>query len=217
MKILNKFAYFSVLCICVNLVMLLALLFLPFFIAIIDFILPIFSISLQPVETSIVQQDFLSVNSSHAGETQSNNPLPTPPTVDEECESMDSTNSNDGEPAPPNSDGPQCVYPVVYPAYVAPFFPFSIPFYSGYSAETTNKEETHEVLKPTAVHSKSPLNVDELIGMSKLSLGESIGHAGPSSLSLQLLEGSSRRSAFHANPASGSENMNSGGSPIHAV
>ncbi|KAA0041072.1 transcription factor MYB1R1 [Cucumis melo var. makuwa] len=167
------------------------------------------------VDNSIVQQDFLSVNSSHA-ESQSNNPLPTPPTVDEECESMDSTNSNDGETAPAEPDGPQCCYPVVYPAYVAPFFPFSIPFYSGYSAETTNKE-THEVLKPTAVHSKSPLNVDELIGMSKLSLGESIGHAGPSSLSLKLLEGSSRRSAFHANPASGSENMSSGGSPIHAV
>lgn len=77
--------------------------------------------------------------------------------------------------------------------------------------------ETHEVLKPTAVHSKSPINVDELVGMSKLSLGESIGHAGPSSLTLKLLEGSSRQSAFHANPASGSSSMNSSGSPIHAV
>ena len=180
-----------------------------------DSFFPLPSTSLQPVENSIAQQEFLSVSSSHA-ETQSNNPLPTPPTVDEECESMDSTHSNDGESAPAKLDGPQCCYPMVYPAYVAPFFPFSVPFYSGYSAETANKE-THEVLKPTAVHSKTPLNVDELIGMSKLSLGESIGHAGPSSLSLKLLEGASRRSAFHAKAASGSENMNSGCSPIHAL
>ena len=46
---------------------------------------------------------------------------------------------------------------------------------------------------------------------------ESIGHAGPSSLSLKLPEGSSRQSAFHANPASGSSNINSSSSPIHAV
>lgn len=61
------------------------------------------------------------------------------------------------------------------------------------------------------------INVDELVGMSKLSLGESIGNSSPSSLSLKLLEGSSRQSAFHANPASGSSNINSSGSPIHAV
>lgn len=41
--------------------------------------------------------------------------------------------------------------------------------------------------------------MDELVGMSKLSLGESIGDAGPSYLSLKLLKGSSRQSAFHAN------------------
>ncbi|MBA0563785.1 hypothetical protein Golob_008748 [Gossypium lobatum] len=74
------------------------------------------------------------------------------------------------------------------------------------------KTDTHEVVKPTAVHSKSPINVDELVGMSKLSLGESIGDNGPSSLSLKL-DGSSRQSAFHANPSS----RNSSGSPIHAV
>lgn len=69
------------------------------------------------------------------------------------------------------------------------------------------------MLKPTAVHTKSPINVDELVGMSKLSLGESIGDKGPSSLSLKLLEGANRQSAFHANTDTGG----STGGPIHAL
>uniref|UniRef100_A0A5B6ZB00 Putative transcription factor MYB1R1 n=1 Tax=Davidia involucrata TaxID=16924 RepID=A0A5B6ZB00_DAVIN len=169
----------------------------------------------ESVDTPMVSRDFFAVNAPQA-ETQSNNPLPAPPALDEECESMDSANSNDGEPAPPKPDSSQCCYPVVFPAYVSPFFPVSFPFYSGYNMEPA-KTETHEVLKPTAVHSKSPINVDELVGMSKLSLGESLGDAGSSSLTLKLLEGSTRQSAFHANPASGSSSMNSSSSPIHAV
>ncbi|KAG6687427.1 hypothetical protein I3843_11G070800 [Carya illinoinensis] len=131
----------------------------------------------ESVETQMAPQDFLSVNQSQA-ETQSNPPLPTTPALDEECESMDSSNSNDGDPVPPNPDSSQPSYPVVYPAYFSPFFPLSFPFWPGYTTEGT-KKETHEVLKPTAVHSKSPINVDELVGMSKLSLGGSIGHAVP--------------------------------------
>ncbi|KAL1333493.1 hypothetical protein HN51_062320 [Arachis hypogaea] len=172
-------------------------------------------------DTPMVQQDFLSANQLQA-ETEGNNPLPAVPTLDEECESMDSTNSNDGDSAPlkpENSQPPQqqSSYPVLYPAYYSPFFPFPLPYWSGYSPEpNTVKEETHEVLKPTAVHSKAPINVDELVGMSKLSLGETIADSGPSSLSLKLQEeGPSRQSAFHATPTCGSSNMNE--SAIHAV
>ena len=163
----------------------------------------------------MVQQDFLSANQVPA-ETEGNNPLPATPALDEECESMDSTNSNDGESTPlkPENNS-QSSFPVLYPAYYSSFFPFPLPYWSGYSPEPT-KKETHEVLKPTAVHSKAPINVDELVGMSKLSLGDSIGDSGPSSLSLKLLEeGPSRQSAFHATPTCGSSNMN--GSAIHAV
>ncbi|XP_008239283.1 PREDICTED: uncharacterized protein LOC103337892 [Prunus mume] len=170
-------------------------------------------IFLQSVEAPMEPLDFLPGNHLQA-ESQSNNPLPAPPALDEECESMDSTNS-DGEPAPPQPDSSQSFYPMIYPAYFSPF-PVPFPLWPGYSTEPT-KQDKHEVLKPTAVHSKSPINVDELVGMSKLSLGEPIGHSGPSSLTLKLVEGSSRQSAFHANPGSGSSGMNSGGSPIHAV
>ncbi|KAK2981614.1 hypothetical protein RJ640_012896 [Escallonia rubra] len=159
-------------------------------------------------------RDFFAVNPPQP-ETQSNNLLP-PTSLEEECESMDSVNSSGCEPAPQNPDTSQCSYPVVIPAYISPFVPFSFPFWPGCGAEPA-KTENHEVLKPTAVHSKSPINVDELVGMSKLTLGDSIGQTGPSSLSAKLLEGSSRQSAFHANPTSGSSGMNSSSSPIHAV
>ncbi|KAJ8754425.1 hypothetical protein K2173_002876 [Erythroxylum novogranatense] len=172
----------------------------------------------EPAEMPMVSQDPLPVNLPQA-ETQSDNALPPaaalPPLhIQEESESMDSTNSNEGEPAPPMPENLQPYYPVLYPTYFSPFFPF----WPGYCPETT-KEETHEVFKPTAVHSKSPINVDEMVGMSKLSLGESIGIDGPSSLSLKLLDRSSRQSAFHANPTSKSSSMNSSSNPnpIHAV
>ncbi|KAF3654647.1 Transcription factor DIVARICATA [Capsicum annuum] len=168
-------------------------------------------------DTPMVSRDFLAEDPQ--AEMQSNNPLPPTPVVDEECESMGSAasaNSIDGEHSLPIPESSQYPHPLVYPAYVAPFFPMPYPCWPGYTAEPA-KAETHEVLKPTAVHSKSPINVDELVGMSKLSLGESIGNAKPPSLSLKLVEGSSRQSAFHANPSSGSSGMNSSHSPIHAV
>lgn len=141
--------------------------------------------------------------------------------MDEEVESVDSPHSNESEPLPPKPDESNYSYPVVYPAYVAPFFPVAFPMWSGYNVEPP-KQETHEVVKPRAVHSKSPINVDELVGMSKLSLGES-GSGGdapmpPPPVSLKLVEGgSTRQSAFHANPSSGSSGMNSSHTPIHAV
>ncbi|XVE65127.1 hypothetical protein DITRI_Ditri07aG0156400 [Diplodiscus trichospermus] len=168
----------------------------------------------ESVDTPMVSQDLFSENHPEA-ETLNSNQLHVPPPLDEEDESMDSDNSNDGETVPPKSESSQPCYPVLYPTYFPPFFPYSFPYWMGYNTEPT-KNDTHEVVKPTAVHSKSPINVDELVGMSKLSLGESIGDRGPSSLSLKL-DGSSRQSAFHANPASGNSSMSSSGSPIHAV
>ncbi|KAJ1383663.1 SANT/Myb domain [Sesbania bispinosa] len=165
----------------------------------------------ESADTAIGQQDLLPSNQVQA-ETEGNNPLPAPPVLDEECESMDSTNSNDGDSASLKPDSSQSSY-LTY--CYSPFCPFPMPYWSaGYSPEPT-KREAHEVLKPTAVHSKSPINVDELVGMSKLSLGDSIGDSGPSSLSLKLLEGPSRQSAFHATPACSDSNMN--GSAVHAV
>ncbi|KAB2039130.1 hypothetical protein ERO13_D03G165600v2 [Gossypium hirsutum] len=163
----------------------------------------------------MVSHDSFSVNPSEA-KAQSNDHLPIPPALDEEDETMDTDKSNDGENIhiPPKPETSQPHFPALYPAYFPPFFPFSLSYWMGYNTEPT-KENTHEVVKPMAVHSKIPINVDELVGMSKLSLGESIGGNGPSSVSLKL-DGSSRQSAFHANPVPGNSRMNSSGSPIHA-
>ncbi|KAL7160488.1 hypothetical protein ABFS83_01G098500 [Erythranthe nasuta] len=172
----------------------------------------------ESVDTTVMTSDFFPVNIPQT-EAQSSTHVP-----DEECESMESANSNDGEVLPPQqmqegAVAPQYPYPLMYPAYVAaPLYPFPVQFWPGYETEPA-KEEAHEVVKPTAVHSKTPINVDELVGMSKqLSLGESLGDSGPSTLSLKLNEGSTTRpSAFQANPASGNTGINSSHNPIHAV
>ncbi|XP_039036320.1 transcription factor MYBS3-like isoform X2 [Hibiscus syriacus] len=145
-------------------------------------------------DTPMVSQDLFSAEPPQA-ETQSNDQLCIPPPLDEEDEAMDSYDSNDGEPVPPTMESSQPCYPVVHRP---PFFPLLFPYWMGYNTEPI-KTDTHEVVKPTAVHSTSPINVDELVGMSKLSLGECIGDNRPSSLSLRL-DGSSRQSAFHPNP-----------------
>ncbi|XP_010518718.1 PREDICTED: uncharacterized protein LOC104798365 [Tarenaya hassleriana] len=146
-------------------------------------------------------------------------PAPAPSSIleIEECESMDSTNSSTGEPPVTAEDNTQlqlpASFPVLYPTYFSPFYSFTFPVWpAGYVPEPTKKEESHEILRPTAVHSKAPINVDELLGMSKLSLGESEQQPLP----LNLVGGSStRQSAFHPSPASGGgSDMKSA---IHAV
>lgn len=169
----------------------------------------------EPVDAPVESQHIMPTNHPQ-NETQSDNPLSgPPPNMDEECESKGSANSNnDGEilvPIPETSHS-QYAYPLVYPAaYMTPIYPLPIPFWQGYNGPEPPKGERHQVLKPTAVHSKSPINVDELVGMSKLSLGESLADVKPPPLSLELVEGSTRQSAFHAKPVSSSHN------PIHAV
>ncbi|WOG86312.1 hypothetical protein DCAR_0205514 [Daucus carota subsp. sativus] len=157
----------------------------------------------ESVETPMVSQEFLSADPTQA-ETQVD-------TFQEECESMESANTSDTVPTPKPENLQYC-YPVVYPAYV----PYPVPFWMG-SNPGPITTDTHEVLKPTAVHSKAPINLDQLVGMSKLSIGGSIGKGGPSSLSVKLREGSSRQSAFHAKSSPASSGMNSRKSPIHAI
>ncbi|XP_047327738.1 transcription factor MYBS3 [Impatiens glandulifera] len=176
----------------------------------------------------MVSHDFFAENPPPQGETQGIFSLPSPPALEEEIEieSMDSTtNFNEEEPeqVPQIPDAQPCYYPVLYPAFVPSFFPYSVPIWPSPPAYNNQEQqqpaiiETHQVVRPTAVHSKSPINVDELVGMSKLSIAESDGNGDPS-LSLKLLDGSTRQSAFHANPASGNSTAgSSSNNPIHAV
>ncbi|EEF46386.1 DNA binding protein, putative [Ricinus communis] len=106
-----------------------------------------------------------------------------------------------------------------YPAYM----PIPYPFWSTNTAipEEANTVETsnHQVLKPVPIFPKEPVNVDELVGMSHLSIGEmERDHRELSRLSLKLIGEPSRQSAFHANASvSGSDLSQGKGSPIQAV
>ncbi|XP_008791498.1 transcription factor MYBS3-like [Phoenix dactylifera] len=80
--------------------------------------------------------------------------------------------------------------------------------------------EMHEIVKPTPVVPKEAVNMDEVAGMSKLSIGEhAAGRMEPSALSLKLLGAStSRQSAFHLNPSISRPDLSQGSSnAIHAV
>lgn len=180
-----------------------------------------------PDTNMMPSNDYPNGNPSQPEAQSINNPLTIPTLEEEECESMDSANSNtvdfpiDPTPAPLNLEAPQCLYPVMFPAYVSPLIPVAIPYWPGPGSSqdqpTSVKTESHEVLKPTAVHSKSPINVDDLVGMSKLTLGESIGDGSTTNLKL-VGGGLSRQSAFHANnPGPRASNMDNNHNPIHAL
>ncbi|KAK9066207.1 hypothetical protein SSX86_013528 [Deinandra increscens subsp. villosa] len=72
----------------------------------------------------------------------------------------------------------------------------------------------HRVVKPIPILSKEPMNLDELVGMSKqLSLKDPEHHQNiePSPLSLKILAKLSRHSAFHAStPVTGSSGVQNG-------
>ncbi|XP_064964750.1 transcription factor MYBS3-like [Musa acuminata AAA Group] len=148
---------------------------------------------MEPDEPLEPQPFLMSFQESDA---QNNKPPPIPPTLNEEYESMDS-NDSIIEAVVSQPEASQCSYPVILPAYFSPFLQFSFPNWSGNRSDTS-EQQAHVIIKPTPVHSTTAINVDELVGMSKLSIGES---AGEKSSTLDLLGGSKRQSAFHANPS----------------
>lgn len=136
-------------------------------------------------------------------EAQVLKPPPLPPPREEEVESMESDTSAVAESSAASTVMPenfQPSYPVILPAYFSPFLQFSVPLWANQKDGDDLPQETHEIVKPIPVHSKEPINVDELLGMSKLSIGESNQETVSTSLSLNLLGGQNRQSAFHANP-----------------
>ncbi|KAJ0242676.1 Transcription factor KUA1 [Hirschfeldia incana] len=187
------------------------------------------AMDLQEPETESTPVETLMQSSDSVHQTLASSSRQAPSILEiDECESMDSTNSTTGEPtsiaaAASSSSSileettqPQLQsFPILYPAYFSPYYPFPYPIWpAGYVPEPTKKEETHEILRPTAVHSKAPINVDELLGMSKLSLGESKKTNGESDQTLSLKLGT-RQSAFHPNPSSDSSDITN--NAVHAV
>ncbi|XP_042486411.1 transcription factor MYBS3-like [Macadamia integrifolia] len=156
------------------------------------------------VETTIVTEEHLLQPTSQAGETECVNPeLPFDLSLNHECEPMEGT-SNETHREVEETVMPSN-FPPMIPGFFPPYLPVAFPFWppSAAPAEEENQVETsqHQVLKPSPIHSKEPVNVDQLVGLSKLSLGEAAkGHLEPSPLSQKLLGAPSRQSAFHAKP-----------------
>ncbi|KAE9600454.1 hypothetical protein Lal_00045641 [Lupinus albus] len=130
-----------------------------------------------------------------------------------EFEPMETTTTQENEEGPNEtmtaSNGKTPMSLAFFPAYVP--VPFSIwpsitPPFDGLNGKTYH----HQVVKPIAV--KEPVNVDELVGMSHLSIGERerrVFDREPSPLSLRLSGEPSRQSAFHANAPVGGARKNS--------
>ncbi|GAA0139460.1 DNA-binding transcription factor [Lithospermum erythrorhizon] len=119
--------------------------------------------------------------------------------------------------APPAELPP--MFPPLFPAYITlpyPLWPPHGPLVNEHKGPETSQ---HQILKPIPVVPKEPVNVDELVGMSQLSLGETISsNIEPSPLSLKLKNEPSRHSAFHASvPAGGTEITTGDNSTIKAV
>lgn len=152
----------------------------------------------------ILQSDLPPLPGNQEPEAQILNhpPLPPPMEEEEEVESMESDTSVIAESSSASAIMPenlQSSYPVLVPAYFSPFLQFSVPFWQNQNDGDDLGQGTHEIVKPVPVHSKSPINVDELVGMSKLSIGDPKQETVSTSLSLKMVGGQNRQSAFQAN------------------
>ncbi|XP_019196959.1 PREDICTED: transcription factor MYB1R1-like isoform X2 [Ipomoea nil] len=114
--------------------------------------------------------------------------------------------------------------PLVYPQFIPAYIPIPFPIWPSNAValdEDRGGAETsrHQILKPIPVVPKEPVNVDELVGMSRLSLGETrSGQKDPLPLSLKLTGESSRQSAFHARTPDNSSGISKGETtPIQAL
>lgn len=133
-------------------------------------------------------------------ETQNKNIHQVAPVLDEECKPVeDANNKVAGGAKEQQPEIAHCSYPLPLPAYFPPFVPFSFCVWPGYAADTSERQ-AYEIIRPTAIHTKNPIKVDDVVGMSKLSLKEQLGETASAPLTLDLLGGSNRQSAFHSNP-----------------
>ncbi|KAK6912004.1 SANT/Myb domain [Dillenia turbinata] len=143
--------------------------------------------------------------------------------------SLDLSLNSEPEPMETNSnevkESEAQVLPSELPPMIPQYFPTYLPTFPFWRLNTNPvKEEEgetshHEILKPIPVVPKEPVNVDELVGMSHLTLGDiERGAREPSPLSLKLLGTPSRQSAFHVStPVNASDLSNGKNSPIQAL
>ena len=150
---------------------------------------------------------------------QATNAKPQQPSLDlslkSDFEPMETTSEEEIQKSKENTMSSSGLTPMArgfFPAYVP--VQFSIWPSSAAPFEEVNRAAMshHQVLKPIPLIAKEPVNVDQLVGLSQLSLAErQLRDGEPSPLSLKLLGEPSRQSAFHANaPVGGGSDLKSG-------
>ncbi|TVU21445.1 hypothetical protein EJB05_31078 [Eragrostis curvula] len=104
------------------------------------------------------------------------------------------------------------------PAFNPEFVPVPLTLWPPNVANVEDAGTTHEILKPTPLKGKEGVKADNVVGMSKLTIGEA-GSMEPTALSLQLIGSmDTRQSAFHISPPSTRPDLSKrNSSPIHAV
>ncbi|XBI62574.1 hypothetical protein VPH35_043162 [Triticum aestivum] len=106
------------------------------------------------------------------------------------------------------------------PAFYPSLLPVPLTLWPANVSNVEAANASHEVLKPTPVNLKEAIKADEVVSMSKLSIGGGTsGSMEPSALSLQLTgPTNTRQSAFHVSPPMTRTDLSQGNnSPIHAV
>ncbi|KAL6838210.1 hypothetical protein ACP4OV_031972 [Aristida adscensionis] len=151
----------------------------------------------------------------HAAVTPASVPVQTPasvplpnqvPVMVPQPEEMDS-NGSTSNPAQAGMVMPEAMQPYLYPMMVPPpyYHPTFVPvpcygYVPVYYGPPGAAQASHQVVKPVAVHSKPPLNVEDLYSMSELSLkGDSSanGEVPASPLPPKPIGRPDRQSAFH--------------------
>ncbi|KAG6669260.1 transcription factor MYBS3-like isoform X3 [Carya illinoinensis] len=162
-------------------------------------------------ETPPVPEEQVLLPSAQTRETDTAMSLPSLNlTLNSEFEPMEATPEEKVQEHDESVEGSSGLAPMIpgfFPAYLPLHFPIWPPNTAPVQEEKGGETSHHQVLKPIPILPKEPVNVDELVGMSQLSLAEAErSHREPSPLSLKLIGGPSRQSAFHANaPVNGSD------------
>lgn len=177
----------------------------------------------QATDTPPVPEEPFLVPTSQAGEYDNASSVPyLNLSLNMELEPMEAISQETVQEAEetviPSTELPPVV-PAFFPGYLSVQFPFWAPNAAPAEDEKEPESTHHKVLKPIPILPKEPFNVDELVGMSQLSLGEiDNGHRGSPPISLKLLGAPSRQSAFHANTSVGRSDLGKGkNSVIQAV
>ncbi|CAF2101079.1 unnamed protein product [Brassica napus] len=124
---------------------------------------------------------------------------------------------------PPNGLSPMLVpgsfFPPCFPVTYTIWLPATSTSLQGTepSLEVSASFQQHQVLKPKPGFAKERSNMDELVGMSQLSIAMETSHETETPMSLKLIGEPSRPSAFHSNGSVSGSGLSKGSSAIQAT